>query len=173
MKRRRGSNLSTALTLEDASAMRGHASSAAGIYRPFKKNPPNPHLSPALYADSSGLSVNIFFLYQRHIFQPLSKREEGASEGRGLRGHRVGVKFFPLSPLTPFSPPSLVCCCLPASCNIWHCLSPGLLVQTGKERLRGEHSANLIAAKAGFKDRSGSLQARSDFCRFLFLLITF
>lgn len=103
--------------LEDASATRGHAWLAAGIYRPFKKNPPPPqkkhHLPPfprPLWelADGSGPSVNIFFLYQRHIFQPLSKGRRVLWEGGGLQEERereLGVNFFPLF-FPPFSPSS-------------------------------------------------------------------
>lgn len=129
---RRGSSLSnaSALMLEDASAMRGHAWLAAGIYRPFKKKKKNPppkktHLPPLPrplweLADGSCPSVNIFFLYQRHIFQPLSKGEEGALEGGGLRGEKereLGVNF------SPFSPPALICCCcclLETSGTVYH-----------------------------------------------------
>lgn len=52
-------------------------------------------------ANGSGLSVNIFFLYQRHIFQPLSKGGVAALEGKGWQeeSERVGVKFFPPPPL--------------------------------------------------------------------------
>lgn len=54
----------------------------------------------------------------------------------------------------PLPPPSLVCCCLLGRSNIWHCLSPGLLVQTGRGRLKGERSANLRSSIAGLNHHS-------------------
>lgn len=147
--------------------MRGHAWSAAGIYRPFKKNSPLPPKTPPTLHLHSPLSQAplgaggqfwsqckyILSLSKTH-FPTTVKGEEGTLEGRGLReeGERVGVKFF------PSSSPSLVCCCLPVSSNIWHCLSPGLLVQSRRERLKGEHSGYPRSAIAGLKDNSRLLQ---------------
>lgn len=100
----------------------------------------------------------IFSLSKTH-FPTTVKGEEGASENyerRGRKRESVGVKFFPISPLLP-----PVCCCLPGSSNIWHCLSPGLLVQAGRERLKGGQSANLRSALAGLKDHFDFSQSGS------------
>lgn len=86
-------------------------------------------------ANGSGLSVNIFFLYQRHIFQPLSKGGWLPWRGKGDKKRvREWGWNFPPSPSFLHS--------LSSALYIWHCLSPGLLVQTGKERLKEELSAS-------------------------------
>lgn len=138
--------------------LRGHAWSAAGIYRPFKKNPHPPRPTNPFPPSQAPLGAGgpfgsqckyIFSLSKTHFPTTVKEGGSGATRKERERGWwwwRRGI-FFPLF----FPPFSLVCCCLPGSSNIWHCLSPGLLVQAGRERLKGEHSANLSSAIAGLK----------------------
>lgn len=100
-------------------------------------------------------SVNIVFLYQRHIFQPLSKGEEGALREGEVRIERVYVCVCVLGMGAPPLLSPLFSLLLPASSShIWHCLSPGLLVQAEGKRLEQEHSANLRSTVAALQDKS-------------------
>lgn len=169
-RRWRGSNLSTvlALMLDDASA-RSCLVGSRDLQPPPPIPPPHTHTNPFPPSQAPlgaggrfGSQCKYIFSLSKTHFPTTVKGEEGTSEGSGatrkererreVGGGGEGF-FFPLF----FPPFSLVCCCLPGSSNIWHCLSPGLLVQAGRERLKGEHSANLSSAIAGLKDHSDLL----------------
>lgn len=153
--------------LEDASATWGHAWLVAGIYRPFKKDP-NPlapttkahtHRQPSQSLQRAGGRFGsqckyIFSLSKTH-FPTTVKKREGYDGGGRARG-RAPPTHTPPPPLSLF----LVHCCLLGLSNIWHCLSPGLLVQAG----RGTHSANLMSRAAGSTDQPDLLQSETCSC---------
>lgn len=95
------------------------------------------------------------FSLSKTYFPTTVKRRGGCfKRGGGKDRESVCVSVFWEWGLPPLLSP-LFSLLLPASSShIWHCLSPGLLVQAERKTLEQEHSANLRSTVAALQDKS-------------------